>query len=451
MRVNTRHPAWSFLVVLLSTPLAALPASAGFQMILGDPTRETVTGNPPAVSRPATPLQPPTLPDTAECTATTRAGEPLSAFARRVTGQDTMWRTIADMNRLDDPDRIGVGWTLAYPCPAGTENGAAIAAIQTGGARLKNGNGQAGPDSPAAGTRAPTPHVVEEAPWSDEHPPSDADRGNPAVPARLRDAPVIPPSTPTGGQTAGPEGPQTDPPSAPTEPLIADQHHDGNDQRRAADDTNPRVAAAADHPRNSGGVPTAGPEVTAPAGPQGSATGTPTPPSSTPTELSAVCSTTVTGGDTLSSIAARTLGDKTRWREIADLNRITNPDHILVGAELALPCGDTVTASPVSPVPSPAVPVIVADDAGTAAESPVLPIWRAVAGEWLDDAFTRWAWRAGYEPIQTERWFWRFDTDFTFQGSFRDAIDHALSGFPTSGTSPMVLIHENQVLTLEYR
>ncbi len=368
------------IAVVLSAVGLTLPAQAGFQMILGDSAIETVTGNPPAVSRPATPLQPPTLPDAAECTATTRAGEPLSAFARRVTGQDTMWRTIADMNRLDDPDRIGVGWTLAYPCPAGTENGAAIAAIQTGGARLKNGNGQAGPDSPAAGTRAPTPHVVEEAPWSDEHPPSDADRGNPAVPARLRDVPVTPPDATTGGQTAGPEGPHTDPPSAPTEPLIADQHHDGVDQRRAAADTETR-AAAADHPRNSGDVPTAGPEVTASAAPQGSATGTPAAPSSSAREFSAVCSTTVTGGDTLSSIAARTLGDNTRWREIADLNRITNPDHILVGADLALPCGGTVTASPSSPVPTPAVPIIVAEDAAAAAESPVLPIWRAAAGD----------------------------------------------------------------------
>ena len=450
MRVNTRHRAWPFLGVLLSMPLSALPASAGFQMILGDPASETVTGNPPAVSRPVTPMQRPRLPDAAECTATTRAGEPLSAFARRVTGQDTMWRTIADMNRLDDPDRIGVGWTLAYPCPAGMDTGAAIAAIQTVGARLKNANGDAGPDSTAAGSMEPTSPGAEDAPWSDEHPPSDADRGNPAVPARLRDAPVIPPVATTDGQTADPAGSQTDPPPGSTDHGIADRHHDGDDLLREAPDTVPRVAAVEDS-RNSGDDPPPGTEVTAPAGPQGSGNGAPTAPSSSATEFSAVCSTTVTGGDTLSSIAARTLGDKTRWREIADLNRITNPDRILVGAELALPCGGTVTASLASPVPTPAVPIIVADDAGTAAESPVLPIWRAAAGDWLEDAITRWAWRAGYEPIQTERWFWRSDTDFEYQGTFDEALDQVLSGFPSSGTSPMVLIHANQVVTLEYR
>lgn len=42
-------------------------------------------------------------------------------------------------------------------------------------------------------------------------------------------------------------------------------------------------------------------------------------------------------GDTLSSIAASALGDSRRWRELADLNGIEQPDLILVGQVLQLP------------------------------------------------------------------------------------------------------------------
>lgn len=46
---------------------------------------------------------------------------------------------------------------------------------------------------------------------------------------------------------------------------------------------------------------------------------------------------TVQRGDTLSAIAARHLGAASRWREIAELNRITNPGSLQVGQILALP------------------------------------------------------------------------------------------------------------------
>lgn len=46
---------------------------------------------------------------------------------------------------------------------------------------------------------------------------------------------------------------------------------------------------------------------------------------------------TVKAGDTLSGIAHKTLGDATRWREIATLNKISNPNRIRVGQKLKLP------------------------------------------------------------------------------------------------------------------
>ena len=46
---------------------------------------------------------------------------------------------------------------------------------------------------------------------------------------------------------------------------------------------------------------------------------------------------TVAKGDTLWSIAASKLGDGNRWRDIADLNAIKNPDAIAPGQTLKLP------------------------------------------------------------------------------------------------------------------
>lgn len=46
---------------------------------------------------------------------------------------------------------------------------------------------------------------------------------------------------------------------------------------------------------------------------------------------------TVKRGDTLSSIAARKLGNANRWRAIADLNNIRDPRNIRIGQVLRLP------------------------------------------------------------------------------------------------------------------
>ncbi|MYS91458.1 LysM peptidoglycan-binding domain-containing protein [Streptomyces sp. SID5464] len=45
----------------------------------------------------------------------------------------------------------------------------------------------------------------------------------------------------------------------------------------------------------------------------------------------------VTRGDTLWSIAASRLGDGSRWREIATLNRLKDADDLSIGQTLKLP------------------------------------------------------------------------------------------------------------------
>jgi nucleoid-associated protein YgaU len=46
---------------------------------------------------------------------------------------------------------------------------------------------------------------------------------------------------------------------------------------------------------------------------------------------------TVAAGETLGVISARELGTTTRWREIADLNEIVNPNRVAVGQVLRIP------------------------------------------------------------------------------------------------------------------
>ncbi|HEY9723706.1 MAG TPA: LysM peptidoglycan-binding domain-containing protein, partial [Oscillatoriaceae cyanobacterium] len=77
---------------------------------------------------------------------------------------------------------------------------------------------------------------------------------------------------------------------------------------------------------------------------------TPTPPSPAP----APATYTVRSGDSLSSIAARVLGNANRWQDIYNLNRdqISNPNLIYPGMVLKLPGGSTPAPAP-GPAPTP--------------------------------------------------------------------------------------------------
>ena len=74
---------------------------------------------------------------------------------------------------------------------------------------------------------------------------------------------------------------------------------------------------------------------------------------------------TVQPGDTLSAVARRELGDSTRWRELAKLNRLPTPYRIAVGQRLVLPASPEAVDSedglgsplwaPLAPLAVPAV------------------------------------------------------------------------------------------------
>jgi Tfp pilus assembly protein FimV len=64
----------------------------------------------------------------------------------------------------------------------------------------------------------------------------------------------------------------------------------------------------------------------------------------------------VRSGDSLWKIAARTLGDGERWKEIAALNPRTNPDRLVVGEELRLPDGARSATESAAPVVASSTP-----------------------------------------------------------------------------------------------
>ncbi|HEB59788.1 MAG TPA: LysM domain-containing protein [Gammaproteobacteria bacterium] len=68
---------------------------------------------------------------------------------------------------------------------------------------------------------------------------------------------------------------------------------------------------------------------------------------------------TVRAGDTLGRIAVRLLGDATRWREIAGLNALADPDALRVGQVLEIPDAEPAASPPppaVAPLMTPAAP-----------------------------------------------------------------------------------------------
>lgn len=76
-------------------------------------------------------------------------------------------------------------------------------------------------------------------------------------------------------------------------------------------------------------------------------------------KLRVPCSWTVVAkGESLPAVAARTLGDKNRWRRILEANKkaIPDPDKIAVGLRLAVPQAPDMPAQPSTPGAAPEPP-----------------------------------------------------------------------------------------------
>ncbi|NJN32415.1 MAG: LysM peptidoglycan-binding domain-containing protein, partial [Synechococcales cyanobacterium RM1_1_8] len=110
--------------------------------------------------------------------------------------------------------------------------------------------------------------------------------------------------------------------------------------------------------------------VTAPAIPLAGSSSATTAPSPKAPESSASTSEriyTVLRGDSLMTIAQKTLGDRSRWREIALRNNITNPADLKVGTRLKLPPLNNASSAPVS---APAAKPSAAKPSATPPETP---------------------------------------------------------------------------------
>jgi nucleoid-associated protein YgaU len=60
---------------------------------------------------------------------------------------------------------------------------------------------------------------------------------------------------------------------------------------------------------------------------------------------------TVKPGDTLSAIALAVLGNGNRWLEIQELNRLVNPNRLLIGQTIKLPDKNAVSTGVVQVKP----------------------------------------------------------------------------------------------------
>ena len=211
------------------------------------------------------------------------------------------------------------------------------------------------------------------------------------------------------------------------------------------------VAVAADGKNRAGRAESTGsetaasernPTATVAADPRGE------PPAARVAGPKGACSATVEAGDTLARLAARHLGSSNRWREIARLNGIENPDRIYAGQTIRLPnvrCAGT--AEPVAE-PGPATAEATAD-AGP--EPQPAGRWVANPGELLDEVIARWALADGWTAIVFERWYWRVGAPYEFSGTFEAAVAGLLAGFDAAGTAPGVVYYDNKVVRLDYR
>ncbi len=96
--------------------------------------------------------------------------------------------------------------------------------------------------------------------------------------------------------------------------------------------------------------PTPVPPKSAPSKPAPASTTTPTNSRQTTTNY------TVKSGDTLTSIARKTVGDGNRWREIAQLNNLSNPGALRVGMVLKIPATASPSATSSPPAQAPPAP-----------------------------------------------------------------------------------------------
>lgn len=394
---------------------SAGPGWSAFEMILPEPQeiRTTVAPAGETPKRSVRPMQEPVVPEDSSCIVTVKAGDTLAGIAERTLGDGGRWREIAELNRMGDPDRIAAGWRLAWPCPedrAGGDDVAAIAREALDSLESKDDPATAGsPESGNAPTAAVDPGTQPAAPVPGNLRAETIDADGSAK-AQLDDPEVTPELVRAAAPGAQVEGTGSGADGGPKETALAGASP--ADRSGPADTT---AATAGGRTGRSG------------------------------------CSALVMKGDSLPEIARRELGDGRRWPEIAALNRLADPDRIAAGDELRLPCDfrkDTAESEGRPDGGNDPASLEAAAGTGDVADGQA---WTAAPGEMLDDVIVRWALEAGWQPIVSERWYWRFGTEYAFVGRFGAAVADVLKGFPATGTAPGIRYYDNRVIELIYR
>lgn len=377
---------------------SAVPGWAAFEMILPEPqeirTREVPVDETP--KRSARPMQEPVVPEDSSCIVTVKAGDTLAGIAERTLGDSRRWREIAELNRMGDPDRIAAGWRLAWPCPEDKMGGGDVAAI------AREAMDSLGPkDDPGTQPEVQVPENSKAA----------TDDADGSARAQLDDPEVTPElvraTAATEAQVAG-TGPGAE----------GGQKETALSGAPPADSSGPADTPAAVAVGQTGG---------------------------------AGCWATVMKGDSLAELARRELGDGGRWPEIAGLNKLADPNRIEAGGKLRLPCDHRQDAVESEGRPETGNNPAAFETVARTGEDAAGQAWTAVPGEMLDDVIVRWALEAGWQPIVSERWYWRFGTEYAFVGRFDAAVADVLQGFPATGTAPGIRYYDNRVIELVYR
>ncbi|MYE36657.1 MAG: LysM peptidoglycan-binding domain-containing protein [Rhodobacteraceae bacterium] len=80
-----------------------------------------------------------------------------------------------------------------------------------------------------------------------------------------------------------------------------------------------------------------------------------------------------------------------------------------------------------------------------------IPVWKASGGALLDEVIANWTLGAGYRLIIRDRWSWKLDYDYQFEGDLKDAIEDLLSGYSYTSPTPIVTFYTNNVVVLSFR
>ncbi len=76
------------------------------------------------------------------------------------------------------------------------------------------------------------------------------------------------------------------------------------------------------------------------------------------------------------------------------------------------------------------------------------PVWRARGGSLLDDVIAEWTLKSGYRLIIKDRWSWKLDYDYHYNGDLKGAITDLMTGYSHTLPAPVVTFYSNDVVVL---